>query len=85
MSFTTEAWVGGSAVLGNDPDAFRPERWLEDGSGQMERFFFAFGAGARLCISKKPSRIEMSKMIPLLLLHYDINLADPQAEWKENF
>ena len=72
------------SVFGEDADKFRPERWLEDGAGQMERFFFAFGAGARLCLGKTLSWIEMSKVIPLLFLHYDLNLADPQAGIKEN-
>ncbi|KAI9667995.1 MAG: hypothetical protein M1821_000815 [Bathelium mastoideum] len=82
----TNPWVihQDKSIFGEDADRFRPERWLESGAGQMERFFFAFGAGARLCIGKTLSWIEMSKLIPLLLLYYDLNLADPQLEWKEN-
>ena len=82
----TNPWVlhQDKSIFGEDADEFRPERWLGSGAGQMERFFFAFGAGARLCIGKTLSWIEMSKIIPLLLLHYDLNLADPQTERKEN-
>ncbi|KAL2220480.1 cytochrome P450 [Thermoascus aurantiacus ATCC 26904] len=41
-----------TSVYGDDVEEFRPERWLGKEKGDMERFFFAFGAGARLCIGK---------------------------------
>jgi cytochrome P450 len=83
-------WVVGrnKSVYGEDVEAFRPERWLEnaekvDTGSDMHRFFFAFGAGARTCIGKNISWMEMSKLIPTLLLRYDIQLVDPEAELTE--
>jgi cytochrome P450 len=38
-----------------DPEKFEPERWLESSEEklqEMERSFFAFGAGSRTCIGK---------------------------------
>lgn len=42
-------------VFGQDADVFRPERWLDEkgqwggeANGDMQRFFFAFGSGARM-------------------------------------
>lgn len=53
-------------VYGHDVEAFRPERWLEkakteggSGYGDMQRFFFAFGAGARMCLGRNISWMEM--------------------------
>ncbi|KAL2675845.1 cytochrome P450 family protein [Phyllosticta citricarpa] len=71
-------------VYGHDPEAFRPERWLEKKSDDMHRFFFAFGAGARTCIGRNISWMEMSKLIPTLFLRYDLQLVDPEAEWTED-
>ena len=66
-------------VFGEDVTAFRPERWIESDSSEMHRFFFAFGAGARVCLGKNLGWLEMSKLIPLLLLNFDIELADPRV------
>ena len=39
-------------VYGDDVHAFRPERWMQEDTGNMHRFFFAFGAGARMCLGR---------------------------------
>ncbi|GAB7338673.1 hypothetical protein MBLNU457_5399t3 [Dothideomycetes sp. NU457] len=70
-------------VYGEDVEVFRPERWMVEEKGDLHRFFFAFGSGARTCIGRNISWMEMSKLIPTLLLHYDMRLADPDAEWTE--
>lgn len=36
-------------VFGANPKAFRPERWLERDSKDMERYMFQFGGGSHLC------------------------------------
>lgn len=54
-----------SRVFGHEVEAFRPERWVEKaeseggGYGDMQRFFFAFGAGARMCLGRNISWMEM--------------------------
>ncbi|EOD52098.1 cytochrome p450 family protein [Neofusicoccum parvum] len=70
-------------VYGNDVEAFRPDRWLKEDNGDMHRFFFAFGSGARTCIGRNISWMEMSKLIPTLFMHYDLQLVDPEALWTE--
>lgn len=64
-------------------EAFRPDRWLKEDTGDMRRFFFAFGSGARMCLGRNISWLEMSKLIPALFLHYNLELADAEAEWSE--
>jgi len=71
-------------VYGEDADIFRPERWLERETGPMHQYFFAFGAGARLCIGKNISWMEMSKLIPTLFMRYDIQLVDPDKPLLEH-
>jgi cytochrome P450 len=41
-----------------------------------------FGAGARTCLGKNISLMEMSKLVPQLLRRYHVELADPSAEWE---
>jgi len=36
-------------IYGDDVESFRPERWMTEKNGDMHRFFFAFGSGARMC------------------------------------
>ncbi|KAL1303437.1 hypothetical protein AAFC00_006826 [Neodothiora populina] len=71
------------AVYGDDVEVFRPDRWLKEDTGDMRRFFFAFGSGARMCLGRNLSWMEMSKLIPTLFLHHNIELADPDAVWSE--
>ncbi|XPS73243.1 hypothetical protein M3J09_005393 [Ascochyta lentis] len=67
-------------VFGNDCDIFRPERWLEGDRSQMDRNFFAFGSGSRTCIGRNLSWIEMTKLVPSLLMRFDIELAHPDEK-----
>ncbi|OAK96861.1 cytochrome P450 [Phaeosphaeriaceae sp. SRC1lsM3a] len=67
-------------IFGDDCEFFRPERWLEGDRGQLDRFFFAFGAGARMCLGRNLSWIEMTKLIPTLLERFSIELADPNED-----
>ncbi|KAH4855712.1 hypothetical protein HBH75_080600 [Parastagonospora nodorum] len=71
-------------IFGDDCDIFRPERWLEGDRGQLDRFFFAFGAGARMCLGRNLSWIEMTKLIPSLLLKFDVELIDANQEPKQH-
>ncbi|KAA6407599.1 MAG: cytochrome p450 family [Lasallia pustulata] len=72
-----------SQVYGEDVEAFRPDRWLKDDTGDTERFFFAFGSGARMCLGRNLSWMEMSKLIPTLFMHFELELTQPDALWKE--
>ncbi|USW57042.1 Putative cytochrome P450 [Septoria linicola] len=77
-------------VFGQDVNVFRPERWMKVGGsaaeerrvGDMHRLFFAFGSGARMCIGRNISWMEMSKLIPTLFWKFDIELVEPEKEWE---
>ncbi|KAK0922838.1 hypothetical protein LTS16_012210 [Friedmanniomyces endolithicus] len=68
-------------VYGDDVEAFRPERWMIEDNGDMHRFFFAFGSGARTCLGRNISWMEMSKLIPTLFMHYNLELSGPEKDW----
>lgn len=50
-----QAWtMHKDAAVFAEPDAFRPERWLEEeGRLEREKMFFAFSQGSRGCIGKQ--------------------------------
>ncbi|KEF62553.1 uncharacterized protein A1O9_00526 [Exophiala aquamarina CBS 119918] len=72
-------------IYGADADRFRPERWIEsppDQIREMDRCFLAFGQGARTCIGKNISILEMGKFLPQILRQFDIEWASDEPEWK---
>lgn len=68
-------------VFGPDPEAFRPERWLDSSEDQlkdMEHCFITFGLGTRTCLGRNISLLEMTKVIPELVKRYDFEMLEQQ-------
>ena len=79
-------WVASrdKSTYGDDANDFRPERWLDADEKRlktMDRNFLAFGAGARTCLGKNISLLEMSKLVPQLLRYFDFELTNPEKTW----
>ncbi|OAL44424.1 cytochrome P450 oxidoreductase [Pyrenochaeta sp. DS3sAY3a] len=67
-----------------DPEAWKPERWLTNDAAHltaMNRAFFAFGGGQHTCSGKHISMMEITKLVPSLILRYDFELAYPDRPW----
>lgn len=65
----------------SDPHRFWPDRWSpsvsdEERLREMNRAFFTFGHGSHTCSGRWISIMEMTKLIPTLLLHFDMELVD---------
>lgn len=80
-------WVAARdpGVYGADAETFRPERWIEadeEGLKAMERSWMAFGGGARTCMGRHVSMLEMCKLVPQVLRRYEFALAQPGREWE---
>lgn len=79
-------------IWGDDADAFRPERWLQndgetnDDYAERMRLFngtdLAFGAGSRICMGRHFSMIETYKLIATLVNRYNMEWTDPTKEWE---
>ena len=62
-------------VFGADVDVYRPERWIEAGKEErknMEGTMFQFGMGARTCIGKNISLLEIYKLVPSFLRRFEV-------------
>lgn len=79
-------------IWGDDADTYRPERWLqhdeEDEEAYRERMRLwnatdlTFGGGSRICIGRNFATLEIYKIVPTLIKNYEIEIADPTAEWE---
>lgn len=64
-----------------DPDRFWPNRWLssvssDDQLRDMNRSFMTFGHGSHICSGRWISTMEITKLIPTMLLEFDMDLAN---------
>ncbi|KAH6643351.1 cytochrome P450 [Truncatella angustata] len=63
----------------SDPDSFKPERWIDTDASRlksMNRAWIAFGAGRHSCSGQHISMLEMTKLIPSLVLKYEMEWED---------
>ncbi|KAL4884953.1 cytochrome P450 [Aspergillus karnatakaensis] len=79
-------WVAhrNTTIFGPGADEFRPQRWIDQDKSVLAEYesnFLTFGQGARTCIGKNISYLEMYKVIPELVLGFDFELVN-SGEWK---
>jgi cytochrome P450 len=63
-------------IWGPKPDCWIPERWTDASAAQkseMKTSLFSFGAGSRTCIGKNISYLEMYKLVPAVLMEFDVS------------
>lgn len=68
--------------FGDTPDRFCPERWLVANAASrqaMERGFISWGSGGRICLGRYIAELEMKKVIPSILLNFNVSLCHPEA------
>ena len=56
----------------NDCESWRPHTW-------------ALAKGRRVCLGQNIAVMQMKKVIPMLVLNFDIELADPHASLDADF
>lgn len=68
-----------------EPESFEPERWLVEDKeklAMMERSFFTFGAGSRICMGRQLSLIEMRKIVPRILREFELGFEREDEVWE---
>lgn len=73
-----------------EPEAFRPERWLARGDGRLNDMlagFIPFSAGSRSCIGRNVTTLEQQVFLATLCRRYEFALPCPgwEMEWEEYF
>jgi len=67
-----------------DPQAFRPERWLDEAqpplSGAAKRAAMPFGSGPRMCPGRYLALLEMKMAMAMLLSSFDIEAVDTPGD-----
>jgi cytochrome P450 len=62
-----------------DPEHFRPERWLDGLAGRLPRFaYFPFGGGPRLCIGQPFAMLESVLILSTIAQQWQLRLASDQ-------
>lgn len=62
-------------IFGPDVEVYRPERWIEadkESRKAMEGTMIQFGMGARTCIGKNISLLEIYKAVPSFLRRFEV-------------
>ncbi|KXX75061.1 Pisatin demethylase [Madurella mycetomatis] len=68
-------------IWGDDANAFRPERWLNEDSAELDKFYMPFGLGYGTCPGINLAKIELSKLTATIVRDYVIRQVNPQQEW----
>ncbi|KAF9890064.1 hypothetical protein FE257_006744 [Aspergillus nanangensis] len=69
------------AIFGALPDRYLPERWInasKEKLAEMNNCLFSFGAGARTCIGRNISMLEMYRLVPAILRRFQLELVHPE-------
>ncbi|KAK5116643.1 hypothetical protein LTR62_007317 [Meristemomyces frigidus] len=72
-------------IFGSDAESWRPERWLDSDESRvkyMGQHILSFGAGKRTCLGRNIAMLELLKVVPALILRYEIKLARPGEGWR---
>lgn len=72
-------------IFGSDAEHWNPSRWLDrdvERVKYMDQHLIAFGAGKRTCLGRNIAMLELTKLVPALLLRYEMRLERPEREWK---
>ena len=64
-------------LWGPDVDVWRPERWLEPNSKDLDKYFLPFGMGYNQCPGQRLALFEMTKLMATILRDFDIELTEP--------
>ncbi|KAG8696732.1 hypothetical protein FRC11_000532, partial [Ceratobasidium sp. 423] len=73
-----------SSVWGADPEAYRPERWLEDGSTSLNKYYVPFSTGPRACVGRNLANMNLLLVAAAFFHRYDVQLASPSTKLQVN-
>jgi cytochrome P450 len=75
VAINAQVLIYNEDVWGPSPESYNPDRWLDANQTQkakMERTFLGFGQGKRMCIGQHIAWSEMKKVLPDVLLNFEV-------------
>ncbi|KAF8587055.1 cytochrome P450 [Ramaria rubella] len=69
-------------AYGKDAAEWRSERWLEGDRNILENCSLVFGQGSRVCLGKSLALMEMSKLLSMIVYHYDIRVQNAKKPYE---
>ncbi|KAH9828202.1 benzoate 4-monooxygenase Cytochrome-P450 like protein [Teratosphaeria destructans] len=69
-----------SSALFPDPQTFRPERWIQPDSGELEKWLVAFSKGPRACLGQNLGMCELYVAFAALIRRFDMTLDGTKDE-----
>ena len=72
----------------DDPDSFKPERWLNVSDAEVERrrfAFFPFSAGGRNCVGQNFATLEAQLILAAVVRTFRVDIAPSQKEVEHDF
>ncbi|MCJ1438915.1 hypothetical protein MMC27_008305 [Xylographa pallens] len=67
-------------LWGPDVELWRPERWLEPKSKELDKFFMPFGWGYQQCPGQRLALFEIGKLMATIIRDFDFELVNP-SRW----
>lgn len=67
-------------VWGKDALEFKPERWMEDDTGYLEKNFLGFSYGPRACIGRNVAFMELKKTVATLFRRFSYRPVYPEKD-----
>ncbi|KAG8705238.1 hypothetical protein FRC11_009212, partial [Ceratobasidium sp. 423] len=67
-SYTTNR----SSVWGSDASEFRPERWLDENAGSLNKYFVPFSLGPRSCIGRNLAYMDLLLISATIFRRYSV-------------
>ncbi|MCJ1243926.1 hypothetical protein MMC30_001123 [Trapelia coarctata] len=71
-----------NAAVFPEPNAWKPERWLDAGKEEKEemmRWFWAFGSGGRMCVGRHFAVQEIKLVITAIYTNYTTKVVDDEG------
>ena len=68
--------MGRDPKLFDDPDDFKPERFLIEATAQNAFTYVPFSAGPRNCIGQKFAMLELKSVISKVLRHFELSVGE---------
>jgi cytochrome P450 len=63
--------IHGDPRLYDQPQRFRPERWLAEGSTSHKFAYLSFGRGSRRCLGENVAQFSLTALLPTLARNWD--------------